>query len=118
MDKQKHFFTLFLGTGLNIILGVITTPIVTRLVNPDVYGELSLFTLYGSILMVFTIIGQDQAYNRYYYSAEGMEYKRYLLGLTAKVPLIISAAASIAVCIYFAVSDRTNYVIHCLWWLQ
>lgn len=111
MDKQKHFFTLFLGTGLNVILGVITTPIVTRLVNPDVYGELSLFTLYGSILMVFTIIGQDQAYNRYYYSAEGIEYKRYLLGLTAKVPLIISAAASIAVCIYFAAYDRTNYVI-------
>ena len=70
MDRQKHFFTLFLGTGLNVILGVITTPIVTRLVEPDVYGELSLFTLYGSILLVFMLIGQDQAYNRYYFTKE------------------------------------------------
>lgn len=111
MDKQKHFFTLFLGTGLNIILGVVTTPIVTRLVNPEIYGELSLFTLYGSILMVFMILGQDQTYNRYYYSAEGIEYKRYLLALTAKIPLVISAVASIIACVYFAVSDKENYVI-------
>ena len=59
MDRQKHFFTLFLGTGLNVILGVITTPVVTRLVNPDVYGQLSLFTLYGSVLLVFMLFGHE-----------------------------------------------------------
>lgn len=110
MNKQKHFFTLFLGTGLNIILGIITTPIITRLVAPDVYGELSLFTLYGSILMVFMLLGQDQTYNRFYYSGEGIDFKHYILSLTARIPILISIAVSMIVCCYFFVSGKNNYV--------
>lgn len=111
MDRQKHFFTLFLGTGLNVILGIITTPVVTRLVNPDVYGQLSIFTLYGSILMVFMLFGQDQAYNRFYYARPEREYKRYILGLTAKIPILLSIVISVVICIYYVLSGSDNKVL-------
>lgn len=111
MDKQKHFFTLFLGTGLNVILGVITTPIVTRLVDPSVYGELSLFQIYGSILMVFLLMGQDQSYNRYYYNEDSLDYKRYILGLTAKVPIALSLVTGAIICAYFIFGNSQNYTV-------
>ena len=111
MDRQKHFFTLFLGTGLNVILGIITTPVVTRLVNPDVYGQLSIFTLYGSILMVFMLFGQDQAYNRFYYARPEREYKRYILGLTAKIPILLSIVISVVIRIYYVLSGSDNKVL-------
>ena len=111
MDRQKHFFTLFLGTGLNVILGVITTPVVTRLVNPDVYGQLSLFTLYGSVLLVFMLFGQDQSYNRFYYAQPEREYKRYILGLTAKIPILLSIVISVVICIYYVLSGSDNKVL-------
>ena len=111
MDRQKHFFTLFLGTGLNVILGVITTPIVTRLVDPAVYGELSLFNLYGSILLVFMLIGQDQSYNRYYFSDESKCFKRYILRLTAGGPILLSFLAGGIACLYYAFGARGEYVV-------
>lgn len=111
MDKQKHFFTLFFGTGLNVILGVITTPVITRLVDPEVYGELSLFTLYGSILLVFMLVGQDQAYNRYYFSEEGTGFKRYILRLTARGPILLSFLAGGIACIYYITAARGQYVV-------
>lgn len=111
MGKQKHFFTLFLGTGLNILLGVITTPVVTRLVNPDVFGGLSLFTLFGNILLIICSLGQDQAYNRFYYSRDDDGYRKYLLGLTAKTPLTISIAVSIIIVLYYIFSGSQNYVM-------
>ena len=111
MDRQKHFFTLFLGTGLNVILGIITTPVVTRLVNPDVYGQLSIFTLYGSVLLVFMLFGQDQAYNRFYYAQPEREYKRYILVLTAKYPRFISVLIRAVICVYYMLGGTENKVL-------
>ncbi len=79
--------------------------------EPDVYGELSLFTLYGSILMVFMIIGQDQAYNRYYFSAEEKAFKRYILALTSRWPIILSFVAGGAACLYYVFAARGQYIV-------
>lgn len=111
MDRQKHFFTLFFGTGLNVILGVITTPIVTRLVDTDTYGELSLFTLYGSVLMVFMMFGQDQSYNRYFFSDESEGFKRYTLRLTSSGPIIFSIIVGSILCLYYVFEARGNYIV-------
>ncbi len=111
MGRQRHFFTLFFGTGLNVLLGVITTPIVTRLVDPETYGELSLFTLYGSILLVFLLVGQDQSYNRYYFSEKGDGFGRYILRLTAGGPIILSFVAGGIACLYYVFAARGEYVI-------
>lgn len=102
MSTQKHFFNLFLGTGLNVILGIITTPIITRIVAPEAYGNLSLFTLCANVFMIVALLGQDQAYARFFYTNDEEDYKRYVLKETSKMPLIIAAIAAIGgVCAYF-----------------
>ena len=79
MGKQKHFVTLFIGSGMNIILSLITTPIITRLVVPEVYGNYSLFTVFGNILLIAACLGQDQVHGRFFYAHDEVDYERHVL---------------------------------------
>lgn len=108
MGNQKHFFNLFLGMGLNVILGVITTPIITRLVDPIAYGDLALFTLFGNIFMLIGMLGYDQAYVRFYYVKEETSYKQYILAATSKTPIFISLIAAAIVFAYYIFIDKMN----------
>lgn len=106
MDNQKHFFNLFIGMGLNVILGIITTPIITRLVNPEDYGDLALFTLFGNVFILVAMLGHDQSYTRFYYASEEKQYKKYILGATAKTPIIISIAVAALILLYYLFIDE------------
>ena len=90
-----------MGMGLNILLGVITTPIITRLVDPVAYGGLSLFTLFGNIFMLIALLGHDQSYGRFYYANEEAGYKKYILGATSKIPIAISILVGALVFLYY-----------------
>lgn len=39
----RHFATIGVGTILNMALGFLATILITRIVNPGYYGELSIF---------------------------------------------------------------------------
>lgn len=80
---------MFLGTCINILISIITTPIITRLVDPENYGEWSLLRTYTNILMAIVMLGLDQALVRFYYKDERIEYKRYLIYNIVKLPVII-----------------------------
>lgn len=75
----KHFMTIGLGTFVSMFIGFLTTPIITRLVDPYQYGQYSIFTLYGSIMLMVFCLGLDQALVRFYYDKDTLEYKRGLL---------------------------------------
>ena len=111
MRNQKHFINLFLGMGLNVILGVITTPLITRLVDPTDYGNLSLFTTFGNIFLLVGLMGRDQSYTRFYYANEDVEYKRYLLSVTSKIPILISIVLGAIIVGYYYVTGSTNGVL-------
>lgn len=98
-DKSflKHFTIIGAGTFINMFLGVITTPLITRLVDPEEYGQLSIFTMYGSIAVMVLCLGLDQALVRYYYEHENSDEKRALLFRCVKLPVIVSLLASVAV---------------------
>ena len=103
MEKKdsfiKQIFQLALGAMINLIIGVLTTPIITRLVDPGEYGQLSLFNTYSSIaLMVFTL-GLDQTFVRYYYVEKEKKYQKKLLDFCMGLPLILAAAGSVTVLI-------------------
>ena len=54
----KNFIIIGGGTFISMFIGFITTPIITRAVDPNAYGEYSIFTLYSSIaVMVLYHIG-------------------------------------------------------------
>ncbi len=96
----KHFTIIGVGTLLNLLLGLFTTPLITRLVDPVEYGQLSIFTMYSSIAVMVLCMGMDQAIVRFYYESEDIKSKRALLFRCIKLPIIISliVTAVVAFC--------------------
>ncbi|MGN1270503.1 MAG: lipopolysaccharide biosynthesis protein [Clostridia bacterium] len=80
---------MFIGTGLNILISLISTPIITRLVSPTAYGQWSLFTTYSTVGMAVIMLGLDQAFVRFYYNDNSLEFKRYLTFTAVKIPISI-----------------------------
>lgn len=83
----KNFIIIGGGTFISMFIGFITTPIITRAVDPNAYGEYSIFTLYSSIAVMILYLGMDQSLvrffmikirwiisNRYYINAFGFQY--------------------------------------------
>lgn len=99
MNKTNNFLTSFLtigtGTFVNLLLGLLTTPIITRIVDPIEYGQLSIFTMYSNIAVMVLCLGLDQAFVRYYYESEEKEYKMLLLSKCICLPVIVSITCSI-----------------------
>lgn len=83
MEKNKsflhHFMVIGGGTALNMIVGFLTTPIITRLVGTEEYGQFSIFTMYGSIALMVLCLGLDQALIRFFYRADTDDYRRTIL---------------------------------------
>ena len=48
----NHIFNVGLGTIVNIVLGLITTPLITRIADPSEYGQLSVFNAYADIMLL------------------------------------------------------------------
>ena len=86
----KSLTTISIGTIINLIIGFITTPIITRLIDPDVYGQFSIFTMYTSLALIALCFGMDQSLVRFYYRYDELEYKRRLALECVFLPLILT----------------------------
>ncbi|WP_051059419.1 lipopolysaccharide biosynthesis protein [Bhargavaea cecembensis] len=85
----SKFLTYFLGSGLALIVGAITTIISTRIFPPTDFGKFSMFTLAVNLIMILIIFGTDQAFVRFYYEEE--EKNRTTLFInTLKMPVILT----------------------------
>lgn len=75
----KHFSIIGIGTFVSMLIGFVTTPIITRMVSPTEYGQFSIFTLYANVGMMVLYLGLDQSLIRYFYEQDSMAYRRGLL---------------------------------------
>lgn len=98
-----HFLTLGCGTVLYLLIGFIGTPIITRLIAPEDYGQLSMLTVYSQIGMMLCGLGLDQTLVRYFYQAHHVSEQKALLRTCCGLPflsallfggLLMAAAAS------------------------
>lgn len=85
----RQFASVGLGSIINMFIGLLTTPIITRLVDPSDYGQLSLFNTYANITMMIVGLGFDQVLLRYYYQNEDLSYKQRLLSKCLFLPVMI-----------------------------
>lgn len=85
----KNIVNVGIGTIINMIIGFLSTPIITRIVDPQEYGRQSIFTLYCSIAVMVACLGLDQTLVRYYYRKKTIEYRRGILFKCAFPPLLI-----------------------------
>lgn len=93
----KHFTIIGGGTVINMLLGLLTEPIITRLVDPVDNGRYAIFNIYSSIAVMVLCIGLDQALVRYYYEKQEEEYKRDLLSKCVIVPIVCCLGISAVV---------------------
>lgn len=83
---MSHFLNVGIGTIVNILLGLITTPLITRIAHPVEYGQLSVFNAYCDILLAFLYIGLDRSLIRFFYDDDDIKSKRSLLKFCFVVP--------------------------------
>ena len=93
----SHFLVIGSGTIINMMLGLLTTPIITRIVDTEEYGQLSIFNMYTSIALMVLCLGLDQALVRFYYNKDDIEYKRSLLKLCIGLPITVTFLLSLVV---------------------
>lgn len=93
----KNFIIIGGGTFISMFIGFITTPIITRAVDPNAYGEYSIFTLYSSIAVMVLYLGMDQSLVRFFYDKDSLDYKRSLLHKCIRVPILLCGIALLAV---------------------
>lgn len=101
MDKLfKKFLEFAIGNGIVLILGVISSPIITRLILPEEMGRFSIFTMVTSLVVLVTMVGSDQAYIRYY-NEEDEEGRKKLLRKTIKIPLLFNLVVGIVLILLY-----------------
>ena len=94
MEKNnilKTFLNFSIGSWISLIIGMVSAPIVTRLLDPSELGKSSMFTLIINIGVIIILCGTDQYYIRYYY--EEVNKKKLLkkcLKICVGVFLIVS----------------------------
>jgi len=90
-NPLKHFLNVGLGTAINMLLGFITTPLITRIVDPSVYGELNVFNAYADIALAICFVGLDKGLVRFFYDCKTDDKKIGLIKECFIVPLVSSA---------------------------
>ena len=95
----KHFMVIGSGTLISMIIGFLTTPIITRIVSPAEYGQFSVFTMYSNMALMVLSLGLDQALVRFFYEKETDGYRRELLFKCLKYPVIGTVGVAIIVLI-------------------
>ena len=61
------FIKYFYGNFVVLLLGFVSLPLTTRVLDAAEYGKTSMFSSAVSVIYIFAILGLDQTYIRYYY---------------------------------------------------
>ena len=63
----KKFLSFSIGGYINILIGLFTVPITTRILSPEQYGISSLITTITSFMFVICCLGTEQGFVRFFY---------------------------------------------------
>lgn len=96
----KKFLDFALGNLVVLILGFISSPIITRIIIPEEFGKFSMFNTITSLFLIIVTLGLDQAYVRFYYE-ENENARKKLLWDSIKIPLLLNIALSIMTIILY-----------------
>ena len=88
------------GSGLALIIGALTTPIITRLRTTGNMGLFNMFTIIATLISLIVLFGLDQGYARFFYE-ENIENRKSLLFECLKLPVSILLIISILLLIFY-----------------
>ena len=107
MELLKKIIQFTIGNIIILVIGVITTPIITHLVLPEELGQYSLFNTIGNLCVLLCMMGTDQAFMRFYY--EESELTRIKLSkVFMKFCIINATILSLFICLF---RNQISYLI-------
>lgn len=71
----QSFLDYFYGNFIVLLLGLVSVPLITRVMSTDEYGRTAMFQSVVSIIYIIAILGLDQGYIRFFYT-EGISRKK------------------------------------------
>ncbi|MBC2160042.1 oligosaccharide flippase family protein [Listeria booriae] len=74
----NKFLSISIGSWVAMIIGFISTPIITRLISPEQFGKAAMFLLVVEIVGALALMGSDQSFARFFYEEEKPD-RRFLL---------------------------------------
>lgn len=102
----QGFLQFFYGNFIVLLLGFISLPLITRVLEKEEYGRTSLFSSVVSIIYICAILGLDQSYIRFYHK-DNVD-RRKLFKQCLMPPLALIVVLSLA---YFIFSDFFNIIL-------
>lgn len=97
----KSFMVIGTGSFLSMLLGFLTTPVITRIVEPTEFGQFSIFTMYSSLATIVVYFGLDQSMLRYFYDDESFDYRKSLLWKCTIPPVLATLAISFGILLLY-----------------
>ncbi|QTA38565.1 polysaccharide biosynthesis protein [Thermosipho ferrireducens] len=99
MSVLSSYLKFSIGIWIRALISFFTTPIITWLIEPSIFGRSSLFLAANSIFLTVVMLGSHMAYMRFY-PRKGID-KNTLLWSSLIVPLMIFAVSSIIILFLF-----------------
>lgn len=87
------------GTFLTLLVGLVTTPIITRLFSPTEMGKYSMFITLGELVSTFLFLGFDQSFVRFYNDVDESQQSKLLA--TCLKPTLIAFAVTLIILLPF-----------------
>ena len=95
----KKFLSFSIGGYVNALIGLLTVPIITRILSPEQYGIASLISIIVEMLVVFCSLALDQSFVRFFYEVEEEERGK-LLQDCLYYPVFITIFSSLVIFIF------------------
>lgn len=111
----KKFIEFAVGNGIVLLLGFVSSPIITRIISPEELGKASMFTTFTSLMIVIVMMGIDQAYIRYYYD-EDKNARGGLLGKSLSITIGLNLIVTIGLILFYRqvsqfIVDNISFVL-------
>lgn len=91
----KDFSKIAGSSFVNFLIGLFSTPLITRMVYPEQYGNWALFCVYSNVLSTILLLGTDYIIVRYYYKFNDEVYRYRLISWCFKISILAIVFTSI-----------------------
>ncbi|UAC47864.1 oligosaccharide flippase family protein [Bacillus aquiflavi] len=92
----SKFLSFSFGSWVALGIGVISTPIITRLFSPKDFGLGSMYVLFFNIIVLVSLLGTDQAFVRFFY-VEEENHRAVLLKKCIRMTIVAFILSSIVI---------------------
>lgn len=101
----KKFMQFGMGNIIVLMLGFISSPLITRLISPEQMGKFSMFSTVCNLLLIICTLGLDQSYVRFFFEEEE-QLRGSLLRKSISIPIKISVLISIIMLFFYKYISR------------